>query len=173
MKTNIRILLATLLLAAALPALAHAGHGEAADTAFASIWHHYEALWQALSRDSDDSVAEHAEGMREAADRIVADWSTEKAGLSSGVDASEAAGFFGEVAKAAMLLGAAGDLATAREAFYEVSKPMVRLNELLAGGRLKVVYCSMAKKSWLQRQEEISNPYYGLKMAGCGEIVSS
>ena len=163
---------AVLLLLTALPAQAHDGHGENADTAFASVFHHYEALWQALAADSLDGLAEHAEGMREAADAIAADFSAEKAGLSGEADAEEAAGFFDEVAEAALLLGSATDLAAAREIFYDISKPLVRLNELLAGERMKVVYCSMAKKSWLQRHEKIANPYHGKAMAGCGEIVA-
>ncbi len=172
MKENLEILLATLLLLTALPARAHEGHKENADTAFAAVFHHYEALWQALAVDDGESVAKHAEGMREAADAIAADFSAEQAGLAKGVDAEKAAKHFDDVAKAALLLGSTTDLAGAREAFYEVSKPLVRLNELLAGERMKVVYCSMAKKSWLQRQEKIANPYFGGAMADCGEVVS-
>ncbi len=157
----------------ALPAAAHDGHGEDADTAFIAVWHHYEALWQTLAADSTEGLAEHAEGIREAADLITADFSLDKAGLTEDADTGEAASFFDEIAKATLLLGSTTDLANAREIFYEISKPMVRLNELRAGERLKVVYCSMAKKSWLQREEEIVNPYHGKSMGGCGEIVSS
>ncbi len=160
------------LLLLSAPASAHDGHGEDAGTAFASILHHYEALWQTLAADSTDGLAEHAEGIREAADAIAADWSAEKAGLASG-GADQAAGFFNDVAKATLYLDSATDLATAREVFYEISKSMVRLNEMLAGERLNVVYCAMAKKSWLQRREQIVNPYHGKAMSGCGKIVSS
>ena len=34
-----------------------------------------------------------------------------------------------------------------------------------------VVFCSMAKGSWLQTGKEIRNPYDGKKMLTCGEIV--
>lgn len=171
MRTHVYVLLAALLFTA-LPAAAHDGHGENSGTAFAAVFHHYEAMWQALAADSTEGLADHAEGIREAADRIAEDWSAEQAGLASGADAAEAAAFFGEVAKAAILLGSATDLAGAREAFYELSLPLVRLNELLAGERLKVVYCSMAKKSWLQRGEKVANPYHGQAMGDCGEVVS-
>jgi len=173
MQTHMKILLVALFLVTTLPTAAHEGHGGNADTAFASVFHHYEALWEALAADSADGLAEHAEGIREAADAIVADWSTERAGLASGADAAEAAEFFDQITEAALLLGSAADLTAAREIFYDLSKPMVRLNELLAGERMKVVYCSMAKKSWLQRHEKIANPYHGKTMAGCGEIVAS
>ena len=172
MSAYFRITITLLLLAAALPAVAHDGHGESADTAFAAVWHHYEALWRSLAADSDDGVVEHAEGIREAADLIAGDFDLEKAGLTPDTDAEEAAAFFSEIAKTALYLGSTTDVATAREAFYELSKTMVRLNERLAGERLKVVYCSMAKKSWLQRHEKIANPYHGKSMGGCGEIVS-
>ncbi len=172
MPNHVKILLVTLILVAVLPARAHDGHGENAGTAFASILHHYEALWQALAADSAEGLAEHAEGIREAADRIAEGWSAEKAGLTSDAGAEDALAAFNDVAKAALYLGTATDLATAREAFYEMSKPMVRLNKHLAGKRLHVVYCAMAKKSWLQRQEKIANPYHGKMMSGCGEIVS-
>ncbi len=149
-------LLGCLLLLATPPATAHDGHGESADTAFAAVWHHYEALWQTLAADSAAS-----------------DFSLEQAGLSKDANAKEAASFFSDIAKSALLLGATPDLANAREIFYEISKSMVRLNELRAGERLRVVYCPMAKKSWLQREEKIVNPYHGSSMGGCGEIVSS
>ncbi len=172
MHTDIKILFLILLLAASLPAAAHDGHGEAAGTAFASILHHYEAMWRALAADSSDHVVEHAEGMLEAADLIVKDFSAGAAGLEAGADTEAAMELFGKIAEAALHLSSAADLATAREAFYEISKPMVRLNELLAGEQLNVVYCSMAKKSWLQRDEQVVNPYYGRSMSGCGEVVS-
>jgi hypothetical protein len=172
MSEYIRIAIVVLLLAATPPALADDGHGEGADTAFAAVWHHYEALWRALAADSVDGVAEHAEGIREAADLITADFSLERAGLAPDADAEEAAASFARIAGAALDLAAADDLATAREAFYELSKPMVRLNEMLAGEHLTVVYCPMARKSWLQRGEEIVNPYQGKSMPGCGDVVS-
>ncbi len=164
------ILLAILLLVS--PAAAHDGHGEDASSGFDSILHHYEALWKTLADDSSEGLAEHAEGIREAADRIAEDFSLAKAGLKAEADAEEAEAFFSDLAKTALYLGSATDLDIAREAFYEISKTMVRLNEYRDGEQLKVVYCAMAKKSWLQRQAEIVNPYHGKSMTGCGEIVA-
>ena len=37
---------------------------------------------------------------------------------------------------------------------------------------VNVVFCSMAKGSWLQKEKVIANPYYGSKMLRCGEIIS-
>ena len=37
----------------------------------------------------------------------------------------------------------------------------------------EVVYCSMAKRSWLQPAGDITNPYYAdAGMRGCGEITA-
>jgi len=37
--------------------------------------------------------------------------------------------------------------------------------------RLYLVHCPMAPGSWLQTNEEISNPYYATTMKQCGEVV--
>ncbi len=161
----------TALLVGVAPTYAHTGHGHDTDLAFASVFHHYRAVWKVLTADGLDGVTAHAEGMREAADAIAAELSAERAGLVSDADTAAAEGFFDAVARAAIDLGAAGDLATAREAFYAASKPMVRLSELLEGERPKVIYCPMAKKSWLQIEDEVANPYYGRMMPKCGDVV--
>jgi hypothetical protein len=37
-------------------------------------------------------------------------------------------------------------------------------------GKYQVFYCSMANHNWIQKDgEEISNPFYGSSMSGCGE----
>jgi hypothetical protein len=36
---------------------------------------------------------------------------------------------------------------------------------------IDVVFCSMAKGSWLQKRGEVRNPYYGSSMLTCGEVV--
>jgi hypothetical protein len=35
---------------------------------------------------------------------------------------------------------------------------------------VKVAYCPMVRKSWLQKDGTISNPYYGSSMQTCGEF---
>ena len=77
-----------------------------------------------------------------------------------------------EVERAADRLAKARSLDAAREAFGELSRPMVRYREMATGERPLVVYCPMAKKPWLQESEEIANPYFGSKMPRCGQIVS-
>lgn len=169
MKTLPTLVVSLSLLAS--PAAAHPGHGQNAETAFASIFHHYEAVWEILGQDRLDGIPDHAEAIRRAAQQILDDWSTTGAGLRDDADVADARGFFHKIATGAGDLADATDVAWAREAFYDLSKPMVRLNGLLAGPKMNVVYCSMARKSWLQRHETIANPYHGQAMSGCGEIV--
>ena len=67
------------------------------------------------------------------------------------------------------------NLEQAREAFAELSTPMIELVEAVppsgdVADAFHVAYCPMAKASWLQTSEEISNPYMGQEMPKCGEI---
>ena len=38
------------------------------------------------------------------------------------------------------------------------------------GDAVKVAYCPMVQKYWLQQGDKIQNPYYGKKMSECGRI---
>jgi Cu(I)/Ag(I) efflux system membrane fusion protein len=67
----------------------------------------------------------------------------------------------------------AKDISAQREAFRDLSKPMAMWASMAVPEGINVVYCSMAPGSWLQKGEEIRNPYYGTEMLKCGEIVSS
>ncbi|HKC56693.1 MAG TPA: SCO family protein, partial [Vicinamibacterales bacterium] len=40
------------------------------------------------------------------------------------------------------------------------------------GAGVKVAYCPMVRKYWLQRGETIQNPYYGQTMSDCGRFVT-
>jgi hypothetical protein len=77
------------------------------------------------------------------------------------------------IAKAAKAVEGAKDIAAAREAFGPLSDAVIAaaraegFNELKD---VKVAYCPMAKKSWLQKGEEMRNPYYGTVMSTCGEF---
>ena len=43
-------------------------------------------------------------------------------------------------------------------------------NKISAGKDVKVAFCTMVRKPWLQREKEIHNPYYGSQMPTCGEF---
>jgi Cu(I)/Ag(I) efflux system membrane fusion protein len=59
-----------------------------------------------------------------------------------------------------------------REAFKELSRPLAMWATMSKPAGVNVVYCSMARGSWLQRDAKIRNPYYGASMLRCGEVVS-
>ena len=79
-----------------------------------------------------------------------------------------------ELAKAATTFAAAKDLKSARDAFGPLSDALIA--RVKADGSkdlvsdLKVGYCPMNSKSWMQREESARNPYYGTAMATCGTV---
>jgi hypothetical protein len=91
--------------------------------------------------------------------------------------ASEAAALGTEgadLAKAAAALSNANDLKGARDAFGQLSDALIQ--KVKADGtidpaaELKVGYCPMIHKSWIQRGDQVRNPYYGAAMLTCGEV---
>ena len=79
-----------------------------------------------------------------------------------------------ELAKASTAFAAAADLAAARTAFGPLSDAVIARVKAdgsadLAAG-LKIGFCPRVRKSWLQREEQIRNPYYGARMLTCGEL---
>ena len=129
--------------------------------AFDELMKPYEKIRLALLADSTEGVAGEAEALAEKAKE-----NAEEAATPAGIKAllPEIAGFAEDLAEAA-------DLTAARGAFSELSKLMVRYRSQVEGERPVVVYCPMVKKSWLQPDGEIGNPYSGSAMASCGEVV--
>jgi hypothetical protein len=37
---------------------------------------------------------------------------------------------------------------------------------------VRVAYCPMVRKSWVQMDGPLANPYYGSAMLGCGEFTT-
>ena len=71
-------------------------------------------------------------------------------------------------------LAAATDLGRARVAFGALGDAIMsaaRAGRPDLGEGVRVAYCPMAKKYWLQRGEEIRNPFYGASMLDCGRFV--
>lgn len=74
---------------------------------------------------------------------------------------------------AATSLAAATDLVDARAKFGALSEAMesYRKNGRLAWPEgVRLAYCPMVRKSWLQREPRIANPYYGKEMPTCGSF---
>ncbi len=164
---NIKQILFTItgILLVSLPALA----GEKA-TSFEQIMGHYEAIRGALLHDSTEGVAAHAKEIESIVLKAGAKFEPAAVGVTSSTQ--ECMTLLNEIASSASKLAQAKNLANAREIFGELSKPMVRFREMASGDKPMVVYCSMAKKAWLQPEGQVGNPYFGQKMAKCGEVVS-
>ena len=70
----------------------------------------------------------------------------------------------------------AASLETARTAFGRLGDAiMIYAQESGApiGDDVKVAYCPMVRKYWLQQGEKIQNPFYGSKMSDCGRLNPS
>ncbi len=77
------------------------------------------------------------------------------------------------IARAAKKLEGAADVKAAREAFGGLSDAVIAAGNA-EGWKdlpdLRVAYCPMVNKSWVQKGEAISNPYLGRSMPTCGVI---
>ena len=75
---------------------------------------------------------------------------------------------------------APGDLFVAlkdqRDAFKKVSESVIELlgkvpPSTAFGPRVFVIHCPMAEASWIQKSDEIANPYFGSEMLECGTVT--
>jgi hypothetical protein len=138
---------------------------------FASILQPYEAVRQALVADDLAAARAPTAELAEALGRLRHQATAPTAGVPA-EKLEEVRAFLPEMASATAELAAANDLAAAREAFYALSKPLVRWRQA-AGEGPAVVYCPMKERSWLQPAgEAIGNPFNGQKMASCGQVVA-
>lgn len=131
-------------LAPARPAAAHVNN-PVLDAAF--------ALQRALARDTMAGLSAQAIALRNAA-----------------MDAR-----MPSVAEAAADLSRQTTLADARRAFGLMSDALIRCLEdvgtpLPVG--VRIAYCPMARKSWVQSDGPLANPYYGGKMLECGAFTN-
>jgi Cu(I)/Ag(I) efflux system membrane protein CusA/SilA len=77
-----------------------------------------------------------------------------------------------EIAAQAHAVAEAGDIEKARQAFAVLSEATISYRATAdENPKPQVVYCSMAKHSWLQPKGQITNPYYAdPAMRSCGEV---
>ena len=74
---------------------------------------------------------------------------------------------------AAVQLASAVNLTEAREKFGTLSDAIVAYmdgSRLPAPEGVRIAYCPMVQKPWLQQGSEIANPYYGTGMPSCGSF---
>lgn len=124
----------------------------------------YLKIQEALAADSTEGVAEAAKAIVELAPKLDPKTMT-------GEHAEHYAALPEKVAAAAKTLAAAKDIAAAREALKALSQPLAMWATMSKPANIDVVFCSMAKGSWLQKAGAVKNPYYGAKMLACGEVV--
>ena len=77
------------------------------------------------------------------------------------------------IAKAAKAMSGAADLKAAREAMGPLSDAIIAAAKAEGYKDLsdiRVVYCPMVQKSWIQKDKDIKNPYFGPDMLACGEF---
>ena len=75
---------------------------------------------------------------------------------------------FQVVSSEAAKISASKNLESARTAYSRISETLIPLKAAL---KIKAdkYYCPMLKKTWLQKDPKIQNPYMGKSMASCGE----
>ena len=110
----------------------------------------YLKVQVALASDSTDGVSEAAAEIATAA---------------------AALGDDGKVlAEAARTLAATGDIQAARKAFGGLSDALIEYADTVGIGELKVAYCPMADRRWVQKEGAIANPFFGAFMLTCGSF---
>ena len=137
--------------------------GEIHDSLFAAnplpdVFESYLAIQRSLAKDSTEDVSSRA---AEIASRT-----------GEFVDSEEVVSVaYGAVFEAARTLEEAKDLTTSRAAFGELSEAMLAIESASGEVNVRVAYCPMAQKSWLQEDGLVANPYFGSKMLRCGSLV--
>ena len=111
----------------------------------------YLHIQLALANDSTDGVTDAAASIATEADKLG--------------DAGSM------IAAAAQSMAATTDIRTARAVFGPLSDALIKYGEEVGFGELKVAYCPMVQKSWVQENGDILNPFYGSMMLDCGTFT--
>lgn len=137
--------------------------------AFLPIMTEYEAIRSALAADKAEGTADHAKKIQELAGATL---TVAGAGVPESAGA-ELAELQKQIVDGAAKVASAQGLEAVREAFGELSAPVVRWFELRAEkGEWAVAFCPMADKHWLQpKAPEVDNPFYGSEMLTCGYFL--
>ena len=144
---------------------AYAGSGTAGfDKKMQPVLRSYLAIHELLAADSTKGVAAKARAIVKAAAKLDPRQVT-------GVHAGHYKDLPKKLSAAASALAKSENLAAARVAFKELSKPMAMWVAMSKPAGTTVAYCQMAKASWVQKGKAIRNPYYGADMLTCGQIV--
>ena len=129
------------------------GAGSAAAELPAEVAAPYLHIQATLAADSTDGVGE-------AAQSIVA--------VAGDLGDAGAA-----IVMAANAVSLADDLVKTRAAFGLLSDAVIKFSDDAGLGELKIAFCPMARKSWIQEDGDIANPYHGSEMLRCGSFRPS
>jgi hypothetical protein len=113
----------------------------------------YLKIQSALAQDSTDGIRQNAGEIATAATAL-------------GAPAMK-------IDTAAVQLVAAGEIEDARAKFGTLSEAIdtyMKGFSLKAPEGVRVAFCPMAQKPWLQQGDTLANPYYGKAMPTCGEL---
>lgn len=155
--------------AAAAPATEHAAHIAVADAKAPAaivdrVVSEYLSIAEPLGQEKPDTPPASVDGLLAAIDALA-----EKA---EGVDATRL------VSEMRLSVAAMRSQPTdkQRDLFKRVSAAVIALVDAMPPSEsvthnLYVANCPMAKADWLQRSEELANPYYAEDMKECGSIV--
>ena len=139
--------------------------------AFREILTHYEVIRLALVSDVMTDVRQRAEAIADRVEGLANEFDAQDAGVPEEKSA-QVRELLPELSSAASQVAEAENLGQAREALFGLSKPMGRYRKMAGIEGSMVVFCSMAKKAWIQPHGEIGNPYMGQKMSTCGEVIA-
>lgn len=135
------------------------------DAAFGGILQSYYAVRDSLANDSIENVRPGAEKLKDAVEMVrkapsPAVTDADKQTLTQTLD---------EVVTAADALLKSTEIKGAREAFAQLSKPVMYVVAFHYHGETpQIFFCPMKNLAWLQSDPKISNPYYGKEMLECG-----
>jgi hypothetical protein len=97
-----------------------------------------------------------------------------KANAGDVATAASALGAFAvKIDTAALQLASADEIADARTKFGALSEAIdtyMTTQHLAPPAGIRVAFCPMVKKPWLQNDGAIRNPYYGSQMLTCGSF---
>ncbi len=136
------------------------------DGQMAPILQSYLKIGDGLAADSTDDVRTEGERIEKLAPKLDAKSVT-------GEHAAHYQDLPSKITDAARTLSKAKSLEEARTAYKKLSMPIGMWATMSKPKGIDVVYCDMAKASWLQEKGPVRNPYYGSKMLRCGDVVKS
>jgi len=142
----------------------HATGTQRFDRQMEPILDSYMKIGNALARDS-------VEGVPALAKSIAAQAAKLDSGSVTGQEAAHYKDVPTDLRTAARTLSQAKTLNEARASMKKLSMPMAMWVSISKPKQIDVLYCSMAKASWVQKHGKVRNPYMGAEMLGCGETV--